>query len=65
MVMRQVRWRMRIRWWSGAAVATGLIAGGVWAQPPDQAPESTRRPASGRGFSTAWSIIRPTRSMTR
>lgn len=39
--MRQVRRRMRIRWWSGAAVATGLIAGGVWAQPPDLAPESS------------------------
>jgi hypothetical protein len=34
--------RIRVPWWSSVAIAAGLIAGGVWAQPPDASPDAPR-----------------------
>jgi hypothetical protein len=36
--------RIRFAWWAGAAIASGLIAGGVGAQPPDPASETASVP---------------------
>ena len=56
--------RSPVRWWSGAAVVRGLIAGGVWAQPPQPPTPATPHACQRSGFFHRWSIIRPTRSMT-
>ncbi len=47
---------MRFSWWSGAAMAAGLVAGGVLAraQPPDDPYTAPQQPAEQKGLLHRW-----------